>query len=148
MRLALHRNLSYRLSMISYLLGRHTARLYAHEGLTAQHWKVLSVLYHKGPMPAVGVEAWVTLDKSAISRSVASLLQSGLVQRQLRSQDARSADIELTTAGVALSERLTAAMAALQDRLMQGLPRPDRQRLFEALDVVESALHELDAELV
>lgn len=147
MRLALHRNLSYRLSMISYLLGRHTARLYAHEGLTAQHWKVLSVLYHKGPMPAVGVEAWVTLDKSAISRSVASLLRSGLVQRQLRSQDARSADIELTTAGVALSERLTAATAALQDRLMQGLPRPDRQRLFEALDVVESALRELDAEL-
>lgn len=147
MTLALHRNLSYRLSMISYLLGRHTARLYAHEGLTAQHWKVLSVLYHKGPMPAVGVEAWVTLDKSAISRSVANLLQAGLVQRQLRSQDARSADIELTTAGVAISERLTAATAALQDRLMQGLSRPDRQRFFEALDMVESALHELDAQL-
>ncbi len=83
MTLALHANLSYRLSVVGFLLGRQTAQIYARHGLAVQQWKVLSVLFHHAPMTAVEIERWVTLDKSAISRAVAQLRRAGLVERRL-----------------------------------------------------------------
>lgn len=137
-------NLSYRLSIVGFLLGRRTSQLYAAHGLTVHQWKVLSVLYHHAPMPAVEIERWVTLDKAAISRAVAQLLRAGLVERQLRAADGRTADILLTDAGRGLSERISAATAALQDSLMQALPPGEQRRFFEALDELEAALRRAD----
>ncbi|MFM1856386.1 MAG: hypothetical protein RLZ83_1695 [Pseudomonadota bacterium] len=133
-------NLSYRLSMVGFLLGRRTSQLYAEHGLTVQQWKVLSVVFHHAPMPAVEIERWVTLDKAAISRAVAQLLRAGLVERRLRATDGRRADILLTDSGRVLSERISAATAVLQDSLMQALPPAEQRRFFGALDAVEAAL--------
>lgn len=144
MKRPLRDNLSYRLSIVGFLLGRRTSQLYAAHGLTVQQWKVLSVLYHHAPMPAVEIERWVTLDKAAISRAVAQLLRAGLVERRLRAGDGRTADILLTTAGQAVSDRITTATAALQDSLMQALPPGEQRRFFEALDELEAALRRAD----
>lgn len=145
MTLALHANLSYRLSVVGFLLSRQTAQIYARHGLAVQQWKVLSVLFHHAPMTAVEIERWVTLDKSAISRALAQLRRAGLVERQLRAEDARSADILLTAAGRQLSRQVTHATAALQERLLQSVAATDRQRLFEMLDTVEVALRQSEA---
>jgi len=145
MTLALHANLSYRLSVVGFLLGRQTAQIYARHGLAVQQWKVLSVLFHHAPMTAVEIERWVTLDKSAISRAVAQLRRAGLVERRLRAEDARSADILLTDAGRQLSRQVTDATAALQERLLQPIPAAGRQQLFAALDTMETLLRQAEA---
>jgi len=142
MTLPLHANLSYRLSIIGFLLGRQTSQLYARHSLGVQEWKVLSVVFHHGPLPAVEIEGWVTLDKSAISRAVAQLLQAGLVKRRPRADDARAADILLTPAGRRLSRRITDKTEALQTRLLEAIPTADRQRLFDTLDALEAALRQ------
>jgi DNA-binding MarR family transcriptional regulator len=90
----------------------------------------------------VEIESWVTLDKSAISRAVAQLLQAGLVKRLPRADDARAADILLTPAGRRLSRRVTDKMEALQTRLLEAIPTADRQQLFDTLDALEAALRQ------
>lgn len=136
-------NLSYRLSMVGFLLGRQTAQLYAQHGLTVPQWKVLSVLFHHAPMPAVDIELWVTLDKAAISRAVGQLLRAGLVDRRLRADDARTADVLLTAQGRLVSECINEAMAALQDALMGEVLTEDARLFFDVLDKVEAALRRL-----
>src|SRR4051794_16385906 len=75
--LALEANLSYRLSILNFLMGKATQRIYTAEGLSSHEWKVLSVLHRFAPMPAFEIAKWVTLDKAAISRAVRQLRDKG-----------------------------------------------------------------------
>src|SRR3954462_14938155 len=76
-------NLSYRISILHSLLGKLTTRIYASRGLTSHQWKVLSILYNWPPMPAVRITNLVTLDKAAISRGIAGLLNKKHAHRYL-----------------------------------------------------------------
>jgi DNA-binding MarR family transcriptional regulator len=138
--LALESNLSYRLSILNFLMGKATQRIYVAEGLTSHQWKVLSVLHRFAPMPAFEIAKWVTLDKAAISRAVRQLRDKGLASRKLQDSDARTVDIMLTTKGARLYERMTADTAELQKRLFADADPDDTERFFSLIEDVEIRL--------
>jgi DNA-binding MarR family transcriptional regulator len=138
--LPLDENFSYRLSMLNYLVGQRTAKIYQGEGLTAHQWKVMSVLYSATAMPAFEVARYVTLDKAAISRAVRQLLELGYAERALGRSDARRVDVSLTAKGRACYARMAARMARLQDSLFAEFGEKRKRDLFAAIDTLEAKL--------
>jgi DNA-binding MarR family transcriptional regulator len=136
--LDLEANLSYRLSILNFLMGKATQRIYTAEDLTSHQWKVLSVLHRFAPMPAFEIARWVTLDKAAISRAVRQLRDKGLADRRPDGGNGRAIDIMLTPKGARLYERMTVETAALQRSLLAGAGK--NARLFAAIDDIEARL--------
>src|SRR5665213_2143381 len=133
-------NLSYRLSMLNFLMAKATRDIYAAHGLTSHQWKVLSVLHAAQPMPAREIAKRVTLDKAAISRAVRELRDSGLADTAPHPNDARIVNIVMTAKGKRLYERMNARIAALQTRLFGELSPAKRATFFGVMDALESRL--------
>jgi DNA-binding MarR family transcriptional regulator len=139
---AFERNLSYRLSMLHFLLGRSTAEIYAAEDLTIHQWKVMSVVCQFAPIPATEVQDWVTLDKSAISRAVRLLVEQDLIERQMHGTDGRAIDLVPSRQGKAVNARVVRKTSALQQLLLAGLPAATAEALFHAFDHIEGELRD------
>jgi DNA-binding MarR family transcriptional regulator len=125
---------------MSFLVNRATGPVIASHGLSNQQWKVMSVLCQIAPATAQEVTRWVTLDKSAVSRTVRLLLEQGLITRKLLSQDARHVHLLLTPKGTALHKRVSDSLAAVQAELMQDVPPGAAAALFKGLRQVEERL--------
>jgi DNA-binding MarR family transcriptional regulator len=138
--LPLEDNLSYRLSILNFLMARATQKIYLAQGLSMHQWKVLTVLNRFAPMPATDVAKVVTLDKSAISRAVRQLLELGLASRSPHPRDARSIAISLTPKGVQVCRRMTERSAALQRGLLGAIPGAHVKVLFGCIDEIERRL--------
>jgi DNA-binding MarR family transcriptional regulator len=132
-------NLSYRISILHSLLGKLTTGIYASRGLTSHQWKVLSILYYWPPMPAVRIINLVTLDKAAISRGVAGLLNLKLAHRYL-DNDSGMIFIALTDLGRTTYRSMAAEMAHLQRDVFANLGVSKQKLFFSILDEIEHAL--------
>ncbi|AZG11189.1 MarR family transcriptional regulator [Pigmentiphaga sp. H8] len=133
-------NLSYHLSILSFLLGKATAEVYGAEDLTTHQWKVLSVICSYAPMPASGIMQWVTLDKSAISRAVRKLHTAGLIERRLSDSDARFSEILPTRKGRDSYRRMAESIQRLQASVLDGLPQEKVRDMFDAFSHMEAQL--------
>lgn len=133
-------NLAYRLSYMSFLMNRATSPVLASHGLTNQQWKVISVLHQIAPATAQEVTRWVTLDKSAVSRTVRQLLEQNLITRRLHEKDARNVNLFFTAKGHALYKQVSEQLAAVQAELMQDVSPSAGAALFKALRQVEERL--------
>ncbi|MFC3674291.1 MarR family winged helix-turn-helix transcriptional regulator [Ferrovibrio xuzhouensis] len=136
----LDNNLSYKLSMLNFLMVKATARIYTSKNLNAHQWKVLSVLYAHQPMPASDILKWVTLDKAAISRAVQQLQRLELIERKLHPVDGRAVNISLSERGRQMYARMAEDMSRLQAELLAGLGEKKTQILFDAFSEIEQRL--------
>ena len=76
--------LTYRISMIELLLSRAVGAVYSdHFGLNTHEWRVLAAVAVWGPIEAVQVSRWATVDKAAVSRAVRGLISKDLLERSL-----------------------------------------------------------------
>jgi len=140
--LSLQDNFSYRLSMLNFLMGKMTQGIYSPEGLSSHQWKVLSVLYAYGPMPASEIGLWVTFDKAAISRAVHQLRTLGLAERKVREADRRTKDVGLTQRGQDVYAGMARHMAQIQSRLFRGIPKDDVKTLFKLIGLLEKRVND------
>ncbi len=81
-------------------------------------WRTLALLEARQPVRLRDVAAESDSDKAQISRIVSSLVERGLVRRQVVAQDARSAHLSLTPAGTEMAEKLS-AIALDGDRVLR-----------------------------
>jgi DNA-binding MarR family transcriptional regulator len=135
-------NLSYRMSIITFLIGKLTQELYTVENLNSHEWKVLSVLNSFAPLPASEIARWVTLDRAAISRAVRRLLELGLATRFLSENDGRTVDIIPTAHGTQTYLRMTKKMSALQESILADLTEQEIDEFFAKLDAIEHRVRE------
>jgi DNA-binding MarR family transcriptional regulator len=142
MALALEANLSYRLSILNFLMGKATQRIYVAEGLTSHQWKILSVLHRFAPIAAVDIAKWVTLDKAAISRAIRQLCDAGLADRKLEGSDARVVNVALTAKGARVYERMTHETAKLQGRLLVDATTEEAASFFSRIENIEHKLRD------
>ena len=140
--LELQDNLSYRLSILNFLMGKVTQGIHRPAGLTSHQWKVLSVLYAFEPMLASQVERWVTLDKAAISRAVHQLRKLGLAERKVREADRRSLDVVLTRKGRDVYSDMARDMAQIQAKLFKDIDDDRIKSLFNLMNILEARLNE------
>jgi DNA-binding MarR family transcriptional regulator len=139
-RLKFERNLSYRVSMLNFLMGKVTKEIYNAQGLTSHQWKVLSVVDAFAPIPAYEIAKWVTLDKAAISRAVRQLRDLRLVDLRPHATDARIIDIVMTKKGTQTYATMNKHASKLQARLLGGLSAERQALFFSILDEIEARL--------
>jgi DNA-binding MarR family transcriptional regulator len=121
-------------------LGR-IARERARAGdVTPQQAETLQLIAERGALSTSTLATLLGIDPSTASRNLTGLEKAGLIARQKGSDDGRQTDVRLTPRGrraaQAVGTGATSAFASLLDRV----PRGERARVVEALEVLVKVL--------
>lgn len=138
-RLDLEHFLPYRLSVLSNRISQDIARLYAERfelGIT--EWRVLAVLGRHANLSAREVAERTAMDKVAVSRAIASLLDAGRIERDTHVDDRRRAVLRLSPAGAAVYAEIAPLALAYEQRLLEPLDAEERHWLEHLLTRMEA----------
>jgi len=131
--LELENFLPYRLSVLAQIVSESLHDLYAGPfQLTVTQWRVMAALGRFAPLTASDVGQRIVMDKVAVSRAVAGLMQRGLVERATDRKDRRRASLKLSVRGRAMHARIVPIALAYEKRLYEALPDEERRR-FDSL---------------
>ncbi|QOW24858.1 MarR family winged helix-turn-helix transcriptional regulator [Lysobacter sp. H23M47] len=151
--LELERFLPYRLSVLSNRLSAAIARLYAERfSLGMTEWRVMAVLGRYPDLSASEVTGRTAMDKVAVSRAVARLIEAGWLERSLHAEDRRRSVLRLSAAGHAVYDEVAPMALEFEQRLFGDIDPAQLTRLFDlldrldALDIEADAEHEADAD--
>lgn len=145
--LELENFLPYRLSVLAQIVSESLHDLYAGPfQLTVTQWRVMAALGRFAPLTASDVGQRIVMDKVAVSRAVAGLLQRGLVERATDLNDRRRASLRLSARGRAMHARIVPIALAYENRLYGALTDDERrqfdtlvQRLLDHAEALRSA---------
>ena len=137
--------LPYRLSVLSNRVSRAIARAYSERfDLGTTEWRVLAVLARFPGLSAVEVAQRTAMDKVAVSRAVASLLERGRLQRDTHDDDRRRSVLQLSEDGHRIVDAVAPLALGFESRLLEGMDDAERALLFRLLDRLDEL--ELQAE--
>lgn len=85
-------------------------------------WRVLASLRGRGPLSMGEVTDLAGVDRTTLSRTIASMVQRGLIARHADARDMRIARLSLTPAGTQLFAHIWPEVARLNDAALAGLP--------------------------
>jgi len=143
--LELERFLPYRLSVLSNRISGAIAREYSQRfALGVTEWRVMAVLGRYPDLSAGEVAQRTAMDKVAVSRAVASLLESGRLQRDIHGDDRRRSVLRLSPAGHAIYDEVAPLALAFERTLLGDMDAGERALLFRLLDRLDEL--ELQAE--
>lgn len=127
--------LPYRLSVLSNRISQAIASRYAERfGLGVTEWRVVAVLGRYPDLSAGEVAARTAMDKVAVSRTVARLLERELVERDTHGDDRRRSVLALSRSGQRIYDQITPLALDLERRLLSCLDRGERAALDALLD--------------
>jgi DNA-binding MarR family transcriptional regulator len=127
--------LPYRLSVLSNRVSGAIARVYSERfGLGVTEWRVMAVIGRYPDLSAGEVAQRTAMDKVAVSRAVAGLVEAGHVERETHGDDRRRSVLRLTPAGRAVHAEIAPLALAFERRLLDGMPADERDVLFRLLD--------------
>lgn len=106
----------YQLSIVSNTVSQAIADDYQERhGLGVTEWRVMAVLARFDGLSAREVAERTAMDKVAVSRALARLVDAGRVRREIHENDKRRSVLGLTAAGWAIHDEV-APMARLRER--------------------------------
>ncbi len=131
--LELENFLPYRLSVLAQLVSESLHDLYAGPfDLSVTQWRVMAALGRFAPLTASAVGQRIVVDKVAVSRAVAGLMQRGLIERAPDQDDRRRAPLKLSARGQAMHDKIVPLALSYEARLYTALSANERTA-FEAL---------------
>lgn len=137
--------LPYRLSVLSNRVSGAIARIYSERfALGVTEWRVIAVLGRYPGLSAGEVAQRTAMDKVAVSRAVAGLVEAGRVERAVHTDDRRRSVLRLSPAGQRIHEEVAPLAMAFEQRLLDGMADGERDALFALLDRLDEL--ELQAE--
>lgn len=114
--------LPFRLSVLSNVISQRIADLYDSEfGLSIWQWRVMTVTADTPGISATEIGQRTQMDKVAVSRAVASLIEMGYLERRPSTEDARRSDLYLTPAGAGIYELIVPLAKAEEAQLVSAL---------------------------
>jgi DNA-binding MarR family transcriptional regulator len=132
--LELDQFLPYRLSVLSNRISQDIARLYADRfGLGITQWRILAVLGRYPDLSATELAERTAMDKVAVSRAVASLIEGGLLRRRQHGVDRRRSRLELSARGYRVYDQIAPLALDYEARLLASLDAAERRALLELL---------------
>ena len=138
--LDLERFLPYRLSVLSNTVSEALAALYGERfNLSVTQWRVIAVLGRYPDLSAVEVAERTRMDKVAVSRAVAELIDSGRLDRQMDRLDRRCSVLNLSVEGRRVYEEIAPLALACEARLLSALSAKERDALEGILDKLTTA---------
>jgi len=139
--------LPYRLSVLSNRVSSAIARMYSERfGLSVTEWRVIAVLGRYPGLSASEVAQRTAMDKVAVSRAVARLLESGRLQRDTDCDDRRRSVLKLSRAGYRVFDQVAPMAIAFEKRLLDGISAEERALLFRLLDRLDELELQAEAE--
>ncbi len=133
--LELQQFLPYRLSVLANRSSDALAREYSQRfGLGVTEWRVMAVLGRYPQLSANEVAQRTAMDKVAVSRAVARLLEAGRLTREFADDDRRRSMLRLSVAGQAVYEQIVPLALQFEQLILAGMSPAERQLLFRLLD--------------
>jgi DNA-binding MarR family transcriptional regulator len=134
-RLELESFLPYRLSVLSNRVSQAiSSEYYRRYGLAITEWRVMAVLGLRPGLSANQVSERTAMDKVAVSRAVARLLERGLVKREIHDDDRRRSVLELTETGYSVYREVAPMTLACERALLSPLSEEERATLWKLID--------------
>jgi DNA-binding MarR family transcriptional regulator len=104
---------------------------------------VLAAVGVWGPIEAVQISRWATVDKAAVSRAVRALISKGLLERSLHEQDGRKITLKLTPGGRRTFKAVVQQIKDVQDYVFKGYDRRKVREFFDTLRAIEGRLRDM-----
>jgi DNA-binding MarR family transcriptional regulator len=114
-------------------------------GVGIADWRMMALLAAKPWVVASHICNSTGLDKAAVSRSVRSLQDLGLIEVAPDRKDQRRQLIALTRKGVALHDRIVELAVAREQALLEGLSETERNTLLRLLVRLQKQLRAVNA---
>ncbi|HEY8076782.1 MAG TPA: MarR family transcriptional regulator [Labilithrix sp.] len=108
--------------------------------MTPQQAETLQLIAERGAVSTSTLATLLGIDPSTASRNLSGLERSGLITRQKGSDDGRQTDVRLTPRGRRAAQGVTSGATSSFAGLFDKVPRGDRARVIEALEVVGRVL--------
>jgi DNA-binding MarR family transcriptional regulator len=137
--------LSFRLSRLNALIQREVTSTYlAQAALSLPEWRVLAGLNQYSPLETRALTQLNTMDKAAISRSVDSLIDKGLVTRKADPGHAQRRIVSITAAGRKMVKKIMPVAQGHHAALLLALSPQERTVLDTALSKLTLTLMCID----
>mgnify|MGYP003577152403 FL=1 len=139
--------LPYRLSVLSNRVSGTIARIYTERfQLSVTEWRVMAVLGRYPGLSANEVAQRTAMDKVAVSRAVARLLDAGRLDREIHGDDRRRSVLRLSDAGYRIYDEVAPLALAFERSLLAGIDDTERAVLFRLLDRLDELELRAEAE--
>ncbi|MGY3266052.1 MarR family winged helix-turn-helix transcriptional regulator [Lysobacter sp. HA35] len=140
--------LPYRLSVLSNRVSGAIAQMYSERfDLGVTEWRVMAVLGRYPELSAGEVAQRTAMDKVAVSRAVAGLVEAGRVERETHDDDRRRSVLRLSDAGRDIHDQVAPLAIAFEKRLLEGMAADERDVLFRLLDRLDELELRAEADL-
>lgn len=139
--------LPYRLSVLSNRVSSAIARVYVERfALGVTEWRVMAVLGRYPDLSANEVAQRTAMDKVAVSRAVARLVEAGRLDREVHDDDRRRSVLRLSEAGYRIYDEVAPLALRFEHRLLEGVDAAEREMLFRLLDRLDELELQAEAE--
>jgi DNA-binding MarR family transcriptional regulator len=118
-------------------IGRERARA---GDITPQQADALELIEARGVVSTSVLADILGIDPSTASRNLAGLQRAGLISRKRDAEDGRQTEVRLTPKGKRMAEAVTADALRAFAALIERVPRADRPRLTEAIEILARAV--------
>src|SRR5215472_156312 len=137
--LELEHFLPYRLSILSNTVSQAIANDYQRRyDLSMTEWRVMAVLARFDGLSAREVAERTLMDKVAVSRALAKLVEAGWVTRATHDGDKRRSVLGLSESGWAIHEVVAPMARAHERNLLEKLDDEERTWLVRILDKLQA----------
>lgn len=135
----LHQYIPCQLATVSHAIMRSVASVLEDRfGISTPEWKVLAIIAEKPGLSAVTVAQLAEMDTVAVSRAVTKLLDRGLIDRELDSEDRRRSVLNLSAEGADLYEQVIPIAGELEARLLGDFTDDEKRVLEKVIRVLRS----------
>ncbi len=136
----------YRLSVLSNRVSQTISRRYGKRfGLAITEWRVMAILGRYPSLSANEVADRTAMDKVAVSRAVARLLERGLIERDIHGGDRRRSVLDLSEAGRSVYDEVAPMTLACERQLLAQLDDAEREQLDRLLQKLTAGVETLAA---
>lgn len=139
-------SLGYMTFTTSRLMASFLRRRMAQAGidLTGEQWGVLVFVWNRGSIAQDELAHALCMDKTGMSRLLATMEEKGLVTRRADPADARRRVVQATEPGDALKERCRAVAEEALAMLLQNVSPQDHATCMRVLATVKQTLRDAD----
>lgn len=108
--------------------------------VTPQQAETLQLIAERGAISTSSLALMLGIDPSTASRNLSGLERAGYITRKKGADDGRQTDVRLTPRGKRTADSCATESLQAFASLLERLPRGDRQRVMDALEVLAKML--------